>query len=160
MRNFEEMVTEFHTKHKFCLGQKLVEHVNGESTKDLLYTADKLEIICRTIANRAVGSQALGDERLYRTYLMVEELREIVSAMAENNEVELADGLGDLSYVTSGTAVTYDIPLRSIVEEIHRSNMTKKKRCKKTNPRMRDKGGSYTPPYIKEVIDIYRRNKC
>lgn len=41
------------------------------------------------------------------------------------NLVEVADALGDLEYVVNGAALEYGINLPRIVEEVHRSNMTK-----------------------------------
>lgn len=45
--------------------------------------------------------------------------------MADRNEVELADGLADLLYVTFGTFNQFKLPAEPVFAEIHRSNMTK-----------------------------------
>jgi NTP pyrophosphatase (non-canonical NTP hydrolase) len=118
-----------------------------------------MEVIIKTIKRSAISAQALGDERLYRCYLMLEELQEVIQAMADNDEVELADGLGDLRYVVSGTAITYSIPLPQLFDAIHESNMSKKQRCLQTNPRMRDKGPDFFKPDIKGVIAKYREHQ-
>lgn len=57
--------------------------------------------------------------------LIREELDELNFAMLDRNIVEVADALGDLLYVVYGTAVVYGIEMQSVVEEIHRSNLTK-----------------------------------
>lgn len=152
----EDKVAMFHLKHKYTVGMNLEFH-NSQSAKSiLLELADKLEIQAKSIKMAALGTMSVGDDRLYRSWLIIEELAESVRAMANNDEIELADGLGDLQYVLSGTAITFDIPLKAIFEEVHKSNMTKKLRCPKANPRMRDKGQEYCPPNIKQVIEKYR----
>lgn len=54
-----------------------------------------------------------------------EELAELVEAVADGDIVEIADALGDILYLTLGTAVEYGIDLEPIFDEIHRSNMSK-----------------------------------
>ncbi len=153
-----DKVKEFHKKHSFPIENSLSTHCNSLSTEALEYLAEKLEIQVRSIKMIARESSRLGDERLYRAYLILEEVQEAVEALANGNEVLLADALGDLEYVTQGTAVTYNIPLAAIFDEIHKSNMTKMMRDVETNPRMRDKGSDYVPPDIKELIE--RNRKC
>lgn len=60
-----------------------------------------------------------------RLDLIQEELDELNNAMLDRDIVEIADALGDLLYVVYGTAVTYGIDMEPIVQEIHRSNMSK-----------------------------------
>lgn len=60
-----------------------------------------------------------------RAQLMREELDETITAMQQDDLVEIADGLADLCYVAIGTAVAYGIPLDKVFEEVHRSNMMK-----------------------------------
>lgn len=60
-----------------------------------------------------------------RDRLFVEELDELRTAFAENNLIEIADGLGDLLYILLGTANACGIDLEPVFQEIHRSNMTK-----------------------------------
>ena len=153
----EEQVREFHIKHNFLLDEMLSNHCRELSTNYLNHLAEQLEIQSRSLNMVAIGASSLGDERLYRAWLMVEELKEVIEAMALNNEVLLADALGDLGYVTEGTAITYNIPLQAVFDEIHKSNMTKMKRNFETNPRMRDKGPDYVAPDIKGVIERNRR---
>ena len=150
--HYEESVKEFHVKHGFAVDTKLKDETDSHMDRELEYIEEKLEILCRTMKAPALAGLALGDKRVYRIYLMSEELQEIVTALKLRDEVELADGCGDLQYVLSGTAVTYDIPLKELFDEIHKSNMTKKVRCAKTNSRMRDKGASYVAPDIKRIL--------
>ena len=83
-----------------------------------------------TYTSSRIGSlqcEPAQDSRLLRAHLLVEEVSEALEALADRDEVALADALGDLEYVNMGTAVGYDIPLPEVFEEIHRSNMTKRK---------------------------------
>ncbi len=123
----EHQVREFHKKYKLS-ADKLLSAEGGQEmfdSKDLEYTADKIEILVKTIKHRANAGRIDGDDRLYRLYLILGEVLEISRALATKDEIELADGLGDLEFVTEGTAVTYSIPLKEVFDEIHRSNMTK-----------------------------------
>ncbi len=147
-----ENVRAFHIKHGFLIDKLLSNHCHELSTDYLKHLAEKLDIQARSLNMVATGASSLGDERLYRAWLMVEELKEVIEAMALNNEVLLADGLGDLDYVLKGTAITYSIPLKEVCEEVHKSNMTKMKRDIETNPRMRDKGPDYVAPDIAGAI--------
>lgn len=156
----QEMVQEFHVRNgfKFCgpIGNNQ-RNTDGQiswdnATIDLEYLVEKLEIQCSCIKTQALLSQQVGDERLWRAWLMLEELTEVIEAMAENNEEKLADGLGDLAYVVKGTAVTFGIPMVEVFEEIHKANMLKKKRDPLTNPRMRDKGCGWKRPDIAGAI--------
>lgn len=146
-------VKEFHIKHGFLTDELLKNHCHGSSDAALKYLSEKLEIQAKSLNMIAQGSSIAGDERVYRAWLMVEELQEAIWALAINDEILLADALGDLEYVVKGTAVTYSIPLDEIFDEIHKSNMTKIKRDMETNPRMRDKGPDYVAPDIKGILE-------
>jgi predicted HAD superfamily Cof-like phosphohydrolase len=73
--------------------------------------------------------------KLLRARLVVEEAAELVAAIHEDNEVAIADAIGDLLYVVLGTAVAYDMPADRIFDEVHASNMSKGK------PNKHGKGG-------------------
>lgn len=94
-----------------------------------------------------------GDVRVLRAHLILEEAAEVLDAMILRTETLLADGLADLTYVTLGTAVAFDIPLMQVFQEVHRSNMTKKVG---SGQRVDDKGESYTPPNIEHAIKLGR----
>lgn len=63
-----------------------------------------------------------------RLALIEEEFTELKSATADRDLTEIADALADLVYVVYGTAVAYGIDLSPVLEEVHRSNMTKVRR--------------------------------
>lgn len=89
---------------------------------------------------------------LVRVHLIGEECAELALALANRDVRQVADSLGDLAYVVFGAAVAYGLPLREVFEEIHKSNMTKAVRDP-NDTRLRNKGDSYVPPNIQEVLD-------
>ena len=64
-------------------------------------------------------------ERKLRLDLILEEVKELQEALEANDIVEVADALGDIAYVVYGAALTFGIPLDEVVDEIHRSNLSK-----------------------------------
>lgn len=60
-----------------------------------------------------------------RRDLIVEEANEFRAAVRNDDLVEAADALADLVYVVYGAAITFGLDLDAILEEVHRSNMTK-----------------------------------
>jgi predicted HAD superfamily Cof-like phosphohydrolase len=60
-----------------------------------------------------------------RVALLEEEASEFVTASEEGDLIGIADALADIVYVAYGTALTYGIDLDSVLQEVHRSNMSK-----------------------------------
>jgi predicted HAD superfamily Cof-like phosphohydrolase len=60
-----------------------------------------------------------------RIALLEEEVRELTQAISEADLIGIADALADIVCVVYGTAVTYGIDLDAVVQEVHKSNMTK-----------------------------------
>jgi predicted HAD superfamily Cof-like phosphohydrolase len=58
--------------------------------------------------------------------LITEELSEYCKAVANQDIVAIADGLGDLMYVVIGTAIEHGLPFDKVFDLIHKSNMSKK----------------------------------
>lgn len=141
------MVFEF-MKKKGLLARLPTSRLSSESSSDL--TSNVLNDAALNV--NAVESQLkacyLKVPRIIRAGFMVEELREVLDALAKADEVELADGLADLLYVVLGTAVQFEIPLQEVFEEVHRSNMSK---CgvDERNPLLKSgKGATYSPPDV------------
>jgi predicted HAD superfamily Cof-like phosphohydrolase len=87
--------------------------------------------------------------RLLRSRLVAEEAAELVAALHENDVEKIADAIGDLLYVTLGTAVAYGMPAGAIFDEVHASNMTK------SAPNKHGKGGKragFRKPDIAKVL--------
>ena len=157
MREEMEKVMEFHTKHRFndsiLLPMFRSNGVYLGRNALLGRIANSIAMLGKVeLSNLALEAQKSGDERLYRAYLLIEELSEVIEALASNDLVTLADGLGDLLYVLLGTAITYRIPLKEVFQEIHDSNMTKRTRDPIHDPRMRDKGPNYKRPDIHRIL--------
>jgi predicted HAD superfamily Cof-like phosphohydrolase len=84
----------------------------------------------------------------------VEELREAIGTFGEL--VEVADALADIVYIAFGTALVYGIDLDAVLNEVHRSNMSKLGEDGK--PIYREdgkvlKGPNYSPPDIKSILE-------
>jgi len=101
----------------------------------------------------------------FRLRLIEEEFEELKEAVSSHNLYLIADALADLKYVIFGMDLTYGIPADSVFDEVHRSNMTKEKKVVeikdemiKLNPNPQhpmkvQKGSTYSPPQIRELID-------
>lgn len=171
--NNQQMVNEFHAKHGFDRGLSLHEvidrqdRVNGSSAGyQLKLASDMLLSISKRWENGTEdpdisSDPSTHDPRLLRAHLMVEELGELLSALAMGDEVGVLDGLADLIYVVNGTAVAFDLPLQAAFEEVHRSNMTKEvKAGGDKDVRCRKKGDTYQPPNIGLILDRHKEQTC
>jgi predicted HAD superfamily Cof-like phosphohydrolase len=92
-----------------------------------------------------------------RVALLEEEVGEFVTASEKGDIVGIADALADIVYVIYGTALTYGIDLDSVLQEVHRSNMSKLSSDGK--PLIRDDGKvlkseQYFPPDIPAVLGL------
>jgi len=80
-------------------------------------------------ANLPVRSKPTVDvstsEKFLRCKLILSEVDELVDAIYAGDINGIADGLGDLIYLAKGTGNTFGIDLEDVMEEIHKSNMTK-----------------------------------
>lgn len=143
----QEQVKAFHEKNRLPIAVSL--SVESESNDKMLFdymiTLKKMAIEILPYAEAAYYT----DQRLHRLHLFLEELSEIAEAFLFMEKIELADALGDLDYITKGTAVVFDIPLERVFQEIHRSNMTKD--CRKMATERKTKGPNYEPPNLEFV---------
>lgn len=62
-----------------------------------------------------------------RYALMAEENDEYLQACKDNDQVEIADALGDMLYILCGTIINHGMEhkIEEVFKEIHRSNMSK-----------------------------------
>lgn len=93
-----------------------------------------------------------------RVNMISEEVDELGEATADGDLVEIADALGDILYLTFGTAVEYGIDLQPIFDEIHRSNMSKLDENGEpvphpTVPGKIGKSELYSPPNLKPILE-------
>ena len=87
---------------------------------------------------------------LVRTSLIAEEFAELMTALRNKDIADVVDALGDLIYVTYGTAVAMGVDMEPILKEIHRSNMSKNAGIKSGKIQ---KSISYRPPQIAEILN-------
>lgn len=140
----DDLVRAFHEKYGFDIGVPLGSKDGGDGR--LYDNGQRLVVGARHMMS---ADDSIEYER---SSLLVEEVGEALIAMATPDRVGLADALADLMYVVIGTAITFDIPLQEVFEEVHRSNMTKQKGYGRLN---RAKGKEYQPPRIKEILDAH-----
>jgi predicted HAD superfamily Cof-like phosphohydrolase len=84
-----------------------------------------------------------------------EEQQETAEAIATGDFVEFIDGLADQVYILFGTALECGVNLQLVLEEVHRSNMSKLDENGK--PIIREdgkvlKGPNYFKPDIRRVL--------
>ena len=94
------------------------------------------------------------NERSLRMRLLAEEFSEYNSAEYDNDLIEVADALADIIYIALGTAVSYGIPLDTIFDEVHRSNMAKLvdgKVLRRADGKIKKPDG-WQPPDIKSIL--------
>ena len=95
-----------------------------------------------------------------RIALLEEEVGEFVTASEKGDLIGIADALADITYVVYGTALTYGIDLDSVLQEVHRSNMSKLGTDGK--PLLREDGKvikseQYFPPDIASSLGLQGR---
>jgi hypothetical protein len=152
----EQQVLDFQVKYGSSVPRLIGDEPLGNKEHDndtvLMRAASQLQSIESQLGAAALADRS--DPRLLRAKLMVSELAEVVEALMLRNEVELADGLADLEYVTVGTAVTYHIPLGEVFNEVHASNMTKHtvQEAVANHSGDKGKGPDFKPPQIAAVI--------
>lgn len=95
------------------------------------------------------------DIRILRAHLVMEEVGELLYALSEGDEVLALDAVADILYVVLGMGINFDWPIKEAFDEVHRSNMTKRR--KKDDVRCREKGDSYDPPNIRKILEDYRK---
>jgi len=84
--------------------------------------------------------------------LIREELTEYLAAVGAGDLVAIADALADLTYVVVGTAVAHGMDLQPLLDEVHRSNMTKEPAA--DNPNKPVKGATFERPRLAELLMI------
>lgn len=83
-----------------------------------------------------------------RCEFIEEEARELRQAVEGEDVVATADALADLAYVVFGAALHFGIDLDAVLEEVHRSNMTKTP----AGDGKAVKGPRYSPPGIAHLL--------
>jgi predicted HAD superfamily Cof-like phosphohydrolase len=100
-----------------------------------------------------------------RVNLIDEEFKEFMDALPDSLEDEsnveilskIADSIADLLYVVYGAAVAFGIDIHPILDEIHRSNMTKFDGVIRSDGKVL-KGASYDPPRVTNILNYQVSN--
>ena len=101
--------------------------------------------------------QLLSDKEMQdRVNYMLEEIHELVTAVARHDMAEIADALVDIVVFCKGTAVMMGLPWEQLWKEVMRANMDKRpgenpKRPGFTHDLVKPEG--WVPPRIQEVLD-------
>jgi predicted HAD superfamily Cof-like phosphohydrolase len=115
-------------------------------------TAEALAGEIRGLLDRCHGHVAAGDVLVSRLCLALEELAEWVEAHAAGDLVAAADAWGDRLYVLLGDAVAAGLPAERILDEVHRSNMTKAVGASTATGKGK-KDAAFVPPDIGRALD-------
>ena len=97
-------------------------------------------------------------EEELRLRLMLEELDELWQAMQVKSILDVADGIGDLLWVTYSCALAYGIDADAVVAEINKSNWSKL--WPDGEPHYREDGKiikpevGYEPPNLQQVLGL------
>lgn len=159
MRHATRQVTEFIQRHSY----PVIRTTYDPSVVEALDRIEQLMANAATITREERCQQPTDYAGLVitRMSLILEELHELVLALRDDDlhsksslrEVNVADALADLAYVVIGTAVSLDIPLPEVFDEVHRSNMTKS-----VTGGVKPKGSSFEGPRIRQVIEQARQS--
>lgn len=152
LKTMQERVAEFHERFGFKVNRPLTECADLDSNRDLRVLGSELRDWAKKFQPKAEQEQEAGDERLYRAHLIVEEAGEVLQSLGLQDEVLLADAIADLLYVVVGTAVTFNIPVEAVFDEVHRSNMTKSRDPNDRRMRRKDPKAGYVKPDIPAAI--------
>lgn len=149
--SFSDLVLEFHKKQSYAIDADLKSSSDSNFDGPLMTVGLALRNLTDSVKEPGkLASGRLNDHRLYRLWLMLEELSEGAIAMAKSDPVEFADFLADMLYIVIGTAITYGIPIEDVFKEVHRSNMTKG-HASKDHPNY--KGIGYSKPDIASILE-------
>ena len=107
---------------------------------------------------RQFNTQVDKDYRLIKTHLILEEVSELTEAIMRGDEEATLDALADSIYVIIGAAITFDLPLAEAFNEVQRSNMSKTVNGG-SDPRLADKGATYSPPDLVGILARYRERQ-
>lgn len=119
------------------------------SIQDDIYEWEREAKLKRPVLPKLPSDQ----EMLRRVSFIGEELVELMEAFRNDDLTGAADALGDILWVTYGTAHSCGIDLDAVVREISRSNWSKFTDGVNINPGGKIiKGPAYSPPDIDQVL--------
>lgn len=162
----ERRVFEFHAKHGFDRGVALrtwggagsaVADKVRDAAESLERRSKELLVVAKheaDINERAKLDGASAPRRdllALRAHLILEEVAELLFALANCDEVGVLDGAADSAYVIAGACVAAGLPLSRAVAEVCDSNDTKQVKVP-GDLRLRTKGASYKAPNLEALL--------
>lgn len=151
----QSRVEKFHALINSPVNRRLDECYDAETSRCL--SDDLQDDLTRWSEHFLHVYKQCGDLRALRAHLILEECGETMRGMGDLDEIKLLDGLGDLDYVVNGTAAAFGLPLDAAFDEIHKSNMTKRRQDDDPDAaRCRQKGEGFVPPDLAKVIREHR----
>lgn len=140
-----KQVTEFHRKigETVAASPRLLQH-DAEVDDNL---AQSLRQIVESF-NHAGNPKT---QLTRRSLMAVEELAEWIEAHGENDVVAAADAWADRMTVLLGDAVAAGMPAEPLLDEVHRSNMTKLTAHEQTGKGT--KGDGFQRPEIEKILN-------
>ena len=149
MRQEQQEVEAFHDKFGFPNGRDLRKEPDGVFPSGF---GKGLRIMAEGLIPLAISQGEMGDERMRRCQLILEELSEVFEALDAKDPLALADALGDALYVILGTGATYGIPCEEVFTAIHASNMSKSRDDGDSRMKAKDPERGYFPPNLRLVL--------
>ena len=104
-----------------------------------------------TEMKQVIGNEPRFRDRILREHLIRKEYEEWVKAFDEDDFVEAVDALADMAYVILGTFIAFGVDFQTIMNEVHRSNMTKNGDLKDDRGKVLKPEG-WTPPDIEGYL--------
>ena len=88
---------------------------------------ERVKVFMETFGQEVKTNIELPDKQTQklRVRLIQEELTELIQALATNDEIEVADALTDILYVTYGAGHAFGVDLDACFREVQESNMSK-----------------------------------
>ena len=118
---------------------------------------EKVKIFMETFGQEVKSEIELPDKNTQklRVRLIQEELTELIQALAVEDEVEVADALTDILYVTYGAGHAFGIDLDACFKEVQESNMSKLgadgKPVYRSDGKVQ-KGPNYWEPNLRKIL--------
>lgn len=116
----QDMVAEFMDKHDFPCGESMDDYRNAQLSELLFDFADQLKSMQQQLKHNYCDNL-----RGARAQLVLEEVGELMEALAYRNRKQVADAVGDIEYVVLGLAESFGINSEKVFCEVHDSNMSK-----------------------------------
>ncbi|HBJ38642.1 MAG TPA: hypothetical protein DDZ51_28610 [Planctomycetaceae bacterium] len=147
MKRQLELVREFHRKIEEVISDepRLLNH-HAESDREL---AQDLRQIIESRRSKSLSEVAK------RALMAIEELAEWIEAHNESDLVAAADAWADRMYLLIGDAIVSGMPAEALLDEVHRSNMTKIAANEQTGKGIKASG--FQSPNIQTILNHQKR---